>query len=93
MDSTASSVLVSLLVVLAIVAGTYFAYEQGYLDPIIEKIGVYMFKAKAAAEAKKLQAQGLKSGEDFVGSQLKGNQQAEDVKQGLGAVGGLKKQL
>ena len=29
-----------------------------------------MFKAKAAAEAKKMQAEGLKAGEDFVGCKL-----------------------
>ena len=86
---------------------------------------VHLFKAKAAAEAKALQAQGMKAGEDFVGckraqslqchlvigcghpfasrrntdrpvcplAQLRGNQQAQDVKEGLGMVGGLKKQL
>lgn len=42
------------------------AYVSGALDPVIEKIGIYFFKAKAGAEAKKLQAQGLKEGQDFV---------------------------
>jgi len=99
-----------------------------------------MFKAKAEAEKKKLQAQGMKAGEDFVDctfivppnpsspfsgwnvhlqatpdpsrlfrivsdgnskadycslllAQLKGVQQAEEVKLGVGSIGGLKKQL
>ncbi len=39
MDSTASSALVSILIILTFIAGTYFAYEQGFLDPIIEKVG------------------------------------------------------
>jgi uncharacterized protein YdgA (DUF945 family) len=41
------------------------AYQTGALDPVIEQIGSYIFKAKAKAEEKKLQAQGLKEGEDF----------------------------
>jgi len=66
MDSTTQAILISLFIVSVIAAGLYFSYEQGYLDPVIEKIGVYMFKAKAAAEKKKLQAQGMKAGEDFL---------------------------
>ncbi|KAL3420074.1 hypothetical protein PVAG01_08573 [Phlyctema vagabunda] len=72
------------------------AYVSGALDPIIEQIGFYLLKAKGEAEAKKLQAQGLKEGQDFVKGDLPGNQQAndavkgglDDVKGGLG--GGLK---
>ncbi|KAK2040282.1 hypothetical protein LZ31DRAFT_557975 [Colletotrichum somersetense] len=52
-----------------------------------------MFKAKAEAEKKKMQAQGMKAGQDFVDGQLKGNKQAADVADGIGSVGGLKKQL
>jgi len=87
------SLLTSLLVALAVAGGGYFAYQQGYLDPLIEKAGVFVFKAKAAAEAKEMQAEGMKAGEDFVGSQLTGNEQAEQVKEGLGSIGGLKKNL
>ena len=47
-------------------AAVYAAYEAGYLDPFIERLGVYFFKVKAEAEKKKLQAQGQKLGEDFV---------------------------
>jgi hypothetical protein len=67
MNSTVQSLLVSFAIVLGIVIGIYFAYNAGLLDPVIEKIGVYLFKAKAMAEKKKLQAQGMKAGEDFVG--------------------------
>ena len=41
------------------------AYQTGALDPVIEKIGVYFFKAEAKAEEKKMQAQGMKEGQDF----------------------------
>jgi len=60
------SILISLLVVLSVIAGAYWAYQEGYADPLIEQVGVYLFKAKAMAEKKKLQAQGMKAGEDFV---------------------------
>ncbi|KAH7317755.1 hypothetical protein BKA65DRAFT_557166 [Rhexocercosporidium sp. MPI-PUGE-AT-0058] len=69
------------------------AYTTGALDPVIEQFGIMFFKAKAEAEKKKLQAQGMKEGQDFVGDQLKGNQQASDVASGLGGIGGLKKGL
>jgi hypothetical protein len=42
------------------------AYNTGALDPVIEKIAKLFFKAEAEAEEKKLQAQGLKEGEDFL---------------------------
>ena len=88
------------------------AYISGALDKVIELVGIYLFKAKAKAEEKKLEAQGLKEGEDFfkgeshleqvccylvyvltfIGiGELKGNQQANEVKEGLGGIGGLKK--
>ncbi|KAB5577866.1 hypothetical protein GE09DRAFT_533904 [Coniochaeta sp. 2T2.1] len=92
-QATTYSLLTTLLTLLLLGAGGYFAYQQGYLDPLIEKAGVLVFKAKAVAEAKEMQAEGLKAGEDFVGSQLKGNQQADQVKEGLGGIGGLKKEL
>jgi hypothetical protein len=90
MEST-QSIIVSLVVILAFVTGMYYAYNEGYLDPFIEKLGcvyfgpissppitelrgvyadyprrVYMFKVKAEAEKKKMEAQGMKAGEDFV---------------------------
>ncbi|CAK7227025.1 hypothetical protein SCUCBS95973_006399 [Sporothrix curviconia] len=76
---------------LASIVAVLFAYEQGYLDPLIEKLGVYLFKAKAKAEEKELEAEGLQAGQDFVKGQLTGSQQATDVKLGLGSIGGLKK--
>ena len=66
-QATTYSLLTTLLVTLLLSAGGYFAYQQGYLDPLIEKVGVLVFKAKAVAEAKEMQAKGLKAGEDFVG--------------------------
>ncbi|KAI0132313.1 hypothetical protein BJ170DRAFT_680199 [Xylariales sp. AK1849] len=87
------SVLISLALVCAFLAGSYVAYENGMFDPLIEQFGVMMFKTKAKAERAKYQAQGMKAGEDFLDSQLKGNQQAEEAKSGEGLVGGLKKQL
>ncbi|KAF9881921.1 hypothetical protein CkaCkLH20_01067 [Colletotrichum karsti] len=91
--ATTQSLLVSLAIVLAVLAGGFFAYQQGMMDPIIEQIGIMMFKAKAEAEKKKLQAQGQKAGQDFVDDQLKGNKQAADVADGIGSFGGLKKQI
>ncbi|CAI0653680.1 unnamed protein product [Colletotrichum noveboracense] len=92
-SSTTQSLLISLAIIVAVFAGGFFAYQQGMLDPIIEQIGVMMFKAKAEAEKKKLQAQGQKAGQDFVDDQPKGNKQAADVADGIGSFGGLKKQL
>jgi hypothetical protein len=65
--TTTFSLLTSLIITLVISAGGYFAYQQGYLDPLIEKVGVFVFKAKAVAEAKEMQAQGMQAGQDFVG--------------------------
>ncbi len=56
------SVIISLI---AVTLGA--AYMTGALDPAIEQMGIMVFKAKAEAEKKKLQAQGMKEGEDFVG--------------------------
>lgn len=48
------------------------AYTSGALDPVIGEIAKYMFKAKAEAEMKALQAQGLQEGQDFIrGKQMK----------------------
>lgn len=54
----------AIIAVVAIALGT--AYVTGTLDPVIEKIGVMFFKAEAKAEEKKLEAEGLKEGEDFL---------------------------
>lgn len=60
-----TSLIISVVIaVLAIALGG--AYISGALDPLIEQLGVLFFKAKAETEVKKLQAQGLQEGEDFV---------------------------
>lgn len=56
----------AVIAIIAVALGV--AYTTGAADPLIEKIGIFFFKAKAEAEAKKLQAQGLKEGEDFLKS-------------------------
>ncbi len=43
MDSSPTSILAYLLVILAFVAGSYYAYQQGYLDPVIEDVGCVNF--------------------------------------------------
>ncbi|KAJ4415186.1 hypothetical protein N0V82_007487 [Gnomoniopsis sp. IMI 355080] len=86
-------IFIYLLTVVVLMAATWYAYNEGYADPLIEKMGVWMMKAKAEAEAKEMQAKGMKEGEDFVASELKGNQQAGDIKAGIGSIGGLKKSL
>jgi hypothetical protein len=58
-------------VVIAIIAVALgVAYQTGALNPIIEKIGVYYFKAEGKAEEKKMEAQGMKEGEDFLKSEF-----------------------
>lgn len=63
---TAYQLFVSLLTVVLLIAATWYAYNEGYMDPLIEKVGVFVMKAKAEAEAKEMQAEGLKRGEDFL---------------------------
>ncbi len=58
----------AIIAILAVALGA--AYTTGALDPVIEKIGVYFFKAKAKAEEKKMEAQGEKEGEDFLASKI-----------------------
>jgi hypothetical protein len=53
-----------IIAIIAVALGV--AYQTGALDPIIEKIGVYYFKAEAKAEEKKMEAQGMTEGEDFL---------------------------
>ena len=62
----ANAYLIISAIVAIIAVALSAAYTTGALDPVIEQIGIFLFKAKAEAEAKKLQAQGLKEGEDFV---------------------------
>jgi hypothetical protein len=57
-------IIVSIAVAIIAVALTA-AYLAGALDPVIKEMGVMFFKAKAEAEAKKMQAQGMKEGQDF----------------------------
>ena len=57
-------ILSAIIAFLAVALGV--AYQNGALDPIIEKIGVLFFKAEAKAEEKKLETQGLKEGQDFL---------------------------
>ena len=58
-------IIISIVVALLSVALTA-AYLSGALDPAIKEMGIFFFKAKAEAEAKELQAQGMKEGEDFL---------------------------
>jgi len=61
----ANTYLIISAVVAAIAIALGAAYMAGLLDPVIEEAGIMFFKAKAEAEAKKMQAQGMKEGEDF----------------------------
>lgn len=58
----------AIIAIIAVALGA--AYTSGALDPVIEQIGIFLFKAKAEAEKKKLQAQGMKEGEDFVSGEF-----------------------
>ncbi|TVY19666.1 hypothetical protein LARI1_G003158 [Lachnellula arida] len=86
----ANTYLVTSAVVAVFAMALGAAYMAGLLDPVIEQVGVMFFEAKAKGEEKKMEARGMKEGEDFLKGELKGNQQAQDVKEGLGGVGGLK---
>jgi len=57
----------AVIAIVAVALGV--AYATGAADPVIQEIGIWLFKAKAEAEAKKLQAQGLKEGQDFLKSE------------------------
>jgi len=54
----------AVIAIVAVAMGV--AYATGAADPVIQEIGIWFFKAKAEAEAKKLQAQGMKEGQDFL---------------------------
>jgi len=88
MANTTFTVLATIATIFLVIGGAYYA---GLLDEYIEDLGVFAFKFKAKAEAKKLGMQGLQEGTDFLASDLTGNQQAQAVKDGEGLVGGLKK--
>ncbi|CAL3967964.1 hypothetical protein PZA11_006980 [Diplocarpon coronariae] len=88
-----STYIVISAVVAFIAAALGAAYMAGALDPAIKEVGIFFFKAKAEAEKKKWQAQGLKEGEDFVSDNLKGNEKASEVANSFGGVSGLKKAL
>ena len=65
MANTTNTLLIVSAIVAFIAIALGAAYMSGALNPAIEKIGVYFFKAEAKAEEKKLETQGLKEGEDF----------------------------
>lgn len=64
----ANTYLIVSVVVAVIAIALGAAYMAGLLDPVIEEVGIMFFKAKAEAEAKKMQAEGKKEGEDFLKS-------------------------
>ncbi|TVY41944.1 hypothetical protein LOCC1_G005961 [Lachnellula occidentalis] len=74
--------------IVAVVLGA--AYMAGLLDPVIEQVGVMFFKAEGKAEEKKMEAQGMQEGQDFVKGELRGNQQAQDIMENRGPVSDLK---
>jgi len=85
-------IIVSVIIaIIAVALGA--AYQTGALDPIIEKIGVYYFKAEGKAEEKKMEAQGMKEGEDFLKGEISGNQKADMLNENLGDMGKIKKGL
>lgn len=61
-----SATIITTIIIALIAVALGGAYTTGKLDPIIQKVGMMLFKAKAEAEKQKLQAQGLKEGQDFV---------------------------
>jgi len=78
-------------VVAVLIAAAIAAYLSGAADPLIEELAKYFFKAKAEAEAKALEAKGLKEGQDFAKGELSGSKQAAGVEADLGNFkGGLK---
>jgi hypothetical protein len=92
MVETNTYIIISIVVaILAVALGA--AYTTGNLNPLFEWVGVYYFKAKAKAEEKKMEAEGQKEGEDFLKSELKGNQQAGELQQNLEDISNIKKGL
>ncbi|KAF7896764.1 uncharacterized protein EAF01_009167 [Botrytis porri] len=87
MAETLYVVLATITTIVILVGG---AYAMGLLDDYIEDLGVFAFKFKAKAEAKKMGLQEVQEGTDFLASDLKGNQQAQNVREGKGPIGGLK---
>ena len=58
----------AIIAIIAVALGA--AYTTGALDPVVEKIGVMFFKAKAKAEEKAMEAKGKQEGEDFLASEF-----------------------
>jgi len=81
----------AIVAIIAVALGA--AYTTGALDPVIEKIGVLFFKAEAKAEEKKMEAQGMKEGEDFLKGEISGNQKADMLNENLADMGKIKKGL
>ncbi|TVY58949.1 hypothetical protein LCER1_G001521 [Lachnellula cervina] len=86
----ANAYLVTSAVVAVLAMAVGAAYMAGALDLVIERVWMMFFEARAEGEEKKMEVRGMKEGEDFFEGELKGNQQAQDVKEGLGGVGGAK---
>lgn len=63
MANTVLVVLATFTTIVVLIGG---AYAMGILDDYIEELGVFAFKFKAKAEAKKLGLQGLQEGTDFL---------------------------
>ena len=62
-------IIISIVVaILAVALGA--AYTTGNLNPLLEWLSVYYFKAEAKAEEKKMEAEGKKEGEDFLKSEF-----------------------
>ncbi|KPM38888.1 hypothetical protein AK830_g7679 [Neonectria ditissima] len=81
-SSTLSALMVSLVVLVAVVAGGALAYNSGALDPYIEQIGKYLAKAKAKAAFTDGQKQFQEEGMKAMGDQTDAAQDA------VGSVGG-----
>lgn len=61
-----SAALIVSIIVAAIAVAIAGAWFAGVFQPLIEKIALYFFKAKAKAEVTALKAQGKKEGVDFL---------------------------
>ncbi|KAH6895457.1 hypothetical protein B0T10DRAFT_557671 [Thelonectria olida] len=85
MDSTVVAIVISLVVLVAAAAGGTYAYNAGHLDPIIEKIGKYMAKAKAEAALLDGQKQFAEKGVKVLGDE--GAEKTEAAQEAVGSVG------
>jgi len=71
--------LLTSIIFAVLIAAVGATYSTGAFAPIIGVVAKYIFKAKAEAETKALEAQGKKEGDDFFKGELDGSQQAADV--------------